>query len=87
MNHLHKILKKMCEVAGVDYKSVDFKDDFWFTEHTWTQQQEDAFKRWLIDYLNNNSEARKEILAFPNWKGQVEKAVNMFVFQYGWTTK
>lgn len=84
--HLKKIMKEMCKRVNVNFKDIDFKKDRWFMKHSWTFKQENDFRKWLIDYLNNNSEARKEVLKNPN-KKEVEKAVSWFIINYGWKYK
>ena len=87
MKHLEKVLKKMCKAVNVDYQKIDFKKHNWFLKYSWTQKQEDKFKEWFIKYLQDNKKARKEILRFPILysRRNLEKAVNEFLFNYGWT--
>ena len=84
-NHLVIILKEMCKRVGVDYDKVYFYKDGWYSEHTWTEEEYDDFRKWLLDYLYNSTEARKQIMTFPyTTKKQIKKAVDMFGLQYGW---
>jgi len=83
--HTKKILKEMCKVAKVDFNKENFDTEQWFTKHSWNEKQEKQFRKWAIDYLYNNSGARQEILSI-NLKDKklITKAVNWFIFQYGW---
>lgn len=47
------LIDKMFEIAGHDigYDDVVGRDDEWFNEYTMTQDQNDEWFRWGIDYL------------------------------------
>ena len=84
--HLKVILKEMCKRVGADYDKVNFKKAEWFMDYRWTDIEQESFMNWLIKYLKNNSEARKEILSMPSQsnKKHLEKCAMMFIFDYGW---
>jgi len=85
--YVREILKEMCKVVGANYDDIDFKDDNWFLKHSWTQANEDGFKKWLIYYLTNNTPARNEIMQFPTKrKVSVKKTAEAFIWNYGWKT-
>ena len=82
---LQTILTKMCEVVGTDPTVIDFKEKDWFLKHTWTEEQEENFKKWFVNFLKTNSKARQQLLEHPNaTKKILEKAATEFVFNYGW---
>ena len=85
--HLRVILKKMCKSVNADFDAIDFKKEGWFLQHEWTQKQEDAFKKWMLEYLKKNRDARRELGIIFNNKIMMERGVNMFVMNYGWKTK
>lgn len=84
-DYLQIVLKKMCDVIDLDYTKVDFKEDSWFSKHTWNDAQQTEFKKWMIEYLYNDTKARKAMLEVPiRTKQHITKAVNEFIFNYGW---
>lgn len=86
--HLTVILKQMCEMAGVDYKKIDFKKQSWYSEHEWHPFIEETFKHWMYKYLKTNRDARKELCALPfSTKRYLNGVVDEFILQYGWKTK
>ena len=86
--HLEIILKEMCKRVGANYNDIDFKDKEWYTRHEWLEEEQEDFHKWLVDYLYNNTEARKEILRYPRKnKKLINKAVTWFLFDYGWKLK
>lgn len=83
--HLKAILTKMCEWVNADYNTIDFSEQEWYYKYAWTDEQQNEFKGWMINYLRKNKEARYELLAFSTTdKKRLEKAVNEFIFNYGW---
>lgn len=67
--------------------TIDCAEQEWYYEHSWTDAQQEEFKVWMIDYLQTNKEARHELLDTPTTdKKRIEKAVNEFIFNYGWRT-
>lgn len=86
--HFNKVFREMCKRVGADWKKINPKKPDWFLEYSWTEEEQNNFKEWMIDYLYNNSEAREEIMevAIKN-KEIIKKLSTMFVFNYGWRIK
>ena len=87
MKTLEKALRKMCEVVGAEYESVDFNNnaDPYFWKQTWTKDQEGEFTAWLADYLYTDKEARNEFMQFPaKNKKLCQSAAYWFVWNHGW---
>ena len=83
--HLTKIMKKMFSMVKEKYTPEYPKQPDWFLNHTWSDKKQDAFKKWMVDYLYNNKEARNEIMEFPvKDKETIKQLVDFFVFSYGW---
>lgn len=83
--HLTKILREMCSRVDADYDSMDFKSQDWFTQYTWTEINQNNFKTWMVEYLVKHKDAQDELLAsYVKTKRIIEKAVDWFVFDYGW---
>jgi hypothetical protein len=87
--YLKETLTKMCEVVGADYTSIDFKSKDWFLKYSWTTEQENEFKNWLINYLKKSREARNSLMEWPHIKDNhnLQKFADSFVFNYGWKVK
>jgi hypothetical protein len=83
--HLNIILEKMFDSVGVIFTEDFCKTPNWFMKYSWTREQEDTFRKWLIEYLYQDIEARKELMsyAYKN-KKSCERAANEFLFNYGW---
>lgn len=83
--HLVPILKKMCEMVGADYDKLDFKKEGWYLKHTWTKDKEAEFQKWMVEYLNNNREARNILMYYPNKnKTRIKDSVKAFIWNFGW---
>ncbi len=86
--YLKRIMKEMCKRVGADFNKMNFKKQDWFLEYSWTKENEEKFKKWLMNFLYKNRKAREEILEFPSKnKNKLKNAINMFLFSYGWKLK
>jgi len=85
---LNVILKEMCKRVGAKYKNIDFNSNDWYKQYNWSKDEEQLFKRWLIDYLYKNEKARKELMTITiKDRNNCKEAATWFLFQYGWTYK
>lgn len=86
--NLEIALRKQCEIAKVDFESIDFKEDGWFMKHTWTEAQQTEFKDWLVDFLKVRKN-RGGIMSFPSLadKKSRETCASWFIFSYGFKTR
>lgn len=75
----------MCKEVGADFDKINFKRLDWFTDYEWTVEQERAFKKVIVEYMENE-EARKELMVHPH-KKYLESFSNQFVLAYGWKYK
>ena len=81
------ILNEMCRRVGTN-DNIDFKRNDWYTDYTWTQEQENEFVDWLTDYLYNNRDARQELMVFSHKdKKRCKGAAREFSANYGWKLK
>ena len=86
--HLKTVLDQMCTWVNADETIIDFSAPEWYYLHEWSEEGQSNFKAWMISYLMNSKEARQELLAFSvKNKQHIEKAVNEFIFNYGWRLK
>jgi hypothetical protein len=85
--HRYIVLKKMCDMVKAPYSVVNSCED-WYHKYSWTQKQEDEFKKWFADYLYNNTEARNEIMSMPiKRKKVINGVVEFWNLDYGWKIK
>ena len=86
--HLTTILKKQCNIVGVNFDDIDFSKSGWYQSHVWTEQQEQEFSDWLYNYFLENKEAREELLEHKaKDKKYIKRAISEFNLNYGWKTK
>jgi hypothetical protein len=89
--HTKYILKTMCGIINVDVNDIDFNEPDWQDKHRWTFANEVAFQNWLINYLQDNPSAIKELVVLDSmggdkrWIHNVEQRVaKRFTLFYGW---
>ena len=85
---MNEILKKQCEIAGLDFAAIDFKNSDWFNDNAWTQAQEDTFKEWLKNWLRADKKRLRQVVQFPNVMSdkRLEDIANEWILQYGFKT-
>lgn len=83
--HLKYLIRNMCRIAEVDFDSVDFTQNNWFQQHSWSEQQEEQFYKFFISYLKSDKNARQELMARPSKnKRDLEQLWNEFNLNWGW---
>jgi len=88
LKYTQRVIEKMCKVVGADINKINFKKKEWFTKHSWTEEEQDEFTKWLSKYLYNNREAREELMACPiKCKRSTDGVARMFMLNYGWKFK
>lgn len=80
------ILSEMCKRVGVAPDEIDFSEPQWFMKYTWTREEQEEYKKWLMDYFVLNKKSIGEISKFPRLfnKKSAEKLANEVIFNYGW---
>ena len=82
------ILTKMCSLLDVDYDSIDFMKQDWYWDYEWIPAQRLEFSEWLLKYMKNTAEARKELMRVPTLSEiTIKKYVEQFILNYGWKEK
>lgn len=52
--------------------------DHWFMCRTWTEEQEDDFRKWMKDYLKKST----------RWSVRtIENEIRYFILMWGWKTE
>ncbi len=83
--HTNIILNTMCMVVGADYNNINMKEDNWYFKHMWSEETEKEFKKWFVDYLHKIKPAQRELYDRSYMKKiDCEKAVDMWMLNYGW---
>jgi len=83
------VLKKQLEIANLN-DNFDFDRDDWFLDVTVTQEQQDEFEKWFLNYIIDNwKEFRKQGLVYGYYKSkkQAQKIVNEWLLFYFWKVK
>lgn len=71
------ILKKLHEAVGAPFNSIEeCSEKDWYKKFSWTKEQEESFKNWLVSYYQKN---------FPITKDRAVVLANFFLLAYGWT--
>ena len=82
------LLRKQCQIIGVDYNKIDFQDQQWYSKYEWTEAQETKYKKWFINYLYNKLSRVKEIATLPyhiyKSKKRLADLWRWWNLMYGW---
>ena len=82
------ILKEMCRRVGATYEDIDFEKEGWFREYEWTENEEEDFKKWLVNYLYNSTKARRELTTIGHKnKKWCQTFADFWSFNYCWKYK
>jgi len=82
------ILKKQCEIVNADFEKLDFTsaESRWFMLYSWTKEQENEFKQWLISFLKELPKGEYYQLShYSRNKSNLAKIAEEWCFNYGWT--
>lgn len=73
--HREEILKEMFIRVGADYNEELVQQEGWFQKYSWSKEEEEDYKEWLINYLVKN-------LKIP--KTMAEESSSWFLLDVGW---
>ena len=89
--YLQVILREMCCRVGADPEKVIIKQNeklHWrFDMYSWTKEEENDYRKWLIDYFKTNKKAAKALIRWPNRVKNIKHAVEEILFMWGWRYK
>ena len=71
-------LVEMFRRVGEEYPNILTEQENWWTTRTWTSQEEDDFKEWMLDYLRTKAKMGK---------AKAETEVSYFLLMWGWKIK
>lgn len=88
MTHREIVLKKLFSYTpSIDFDGVDL-DSAWWNTGEWTEAEQTEFGDWLHEYLKENRDARKEMMAIPvKADSVIRRTVTAFLLRYGWRVK
>jgi hypothetical protein len=75
----------MCELADVDYDSINFTDADWYTERAWTAAKQEEFRKWLYKHLLKPRVAQALYGNRLTTASVREQRTLWFITSYGWT--
>lgn len=84
--YLTDVLTEMCRRVGVEYTDIDFSEDAWYEQHTWSQTEKDKFIAWFAKFLHNMG-PRREICRYPplvRTTSERMKFAEKFVEEFAW---
>ena len=84
---LTRVFRKMCELAGVDYDSIDFTEDGWHSKHTWTDAKQEEFRKWLYKHMLKPSVTQALYGNSLTTASVREQRTLWFITSYGWRVK
>lgn len=86
--YLIEILEEMFSRVELEFNMNFILQPEWYLKYSWTEQQEDEFIEWLIEYMLKNKDARDELMIIPyKNKKFIKEWVNEFILNYGWRTQ
>jgi len=82
--YLKDILTEMCNRVDAPLLAVNCSR-YWYQWYSWSPEEQESFEKWLLGYLKKNKKAQQELYGSVFAGKKLEKAVEMFVCNYGWT--
>lgn len=76
---LEKVIKEMCERVKADYSKIDTSKKDWYLKYSWTEDEQYAFKEWLVKYFHKNNVWNNKMIA--------DREACYFVLNFGWKIK
>jgi hypothetical protein len=71
---IDKLVGKEYEMLGMKYTREKCKMKDWYTQHTWSAKQQEAWKQWMITTLRDMKWTKRD----------ATKAADYLVLMYGW---
>lgn len=74
-NNLDEIMSKLFVIVGDVYTREITNTNGWYLKNTWSEEKQEEFKKYLIEYVRNNCKAsKKEAIKFSDY----------FILNFGW---
>jgi hypothetical protein len=72
-------LKEMFRRVGLEYPNEELtKDPKWYTKYTWTEAEENDFRKWMLAFVKKHARWTAKHAAYE---------VGMFLLNWGWSSK
>jgi len=85
--HLRVVLQKMFENTGIEYSDEYVQTEGWYLRYKWKESERKDFIKWLSEYLQENEEAREELLMGESKEKVVcNVAAKQIATFFGWTS-
>ena len=75
VNHIEEILREMFSRVSVEYDEELVQQKNWFLTHTWSKEDQNSFREWLIAYLMKKRRCTKRM---------AEKNSAYMLLSFGW---
>jgi len=76
-----KIFVEMFKRVDLKFNEKYVSKPDWYAKHTWSEEESDKFRVWLVKYLEKN--AKK--MGFS--KQRADKEASWFMLAYSWKTR
>lgn len=74
-SRIEDVLEKLFEVVGQEYSEDFCKESEWYLKYSWTEEQEESFKDWLISYIRNKDKTTIK---------EAKRQAGLIILNYGW---
>ena len=81
-SHQKDLIIKMYRFAGYKPSEVRIDNDNWYSNYTWTEKQEEAFRQWFYKKVKTNKRFRKHYFSLPPTNNIVKEALSWFILDY-----
>ena len=78
--YLEEIISEMHRRVGEEFSLEELNKDL----YEWSEEEQDNFREWLVDYMYDNEKARNSLMNSTNSKERCREFADDFIFQYGW---
>ena len=88
-DELKVIIKEMCKRVKAPYTQINFGQPGWQALFEWTEEENEDFKNWLINYLYKAPAKTRRAILGNNIKNKkyLTEAVAYFMLNYSWVVK
>lgn len=83
---LNSILNDMCKAVNIKLDDVDFTQEDWYLQNSWTMQQEKSFANELFKKVKSNKKLYSKVFKTSTDRS-IKHSIEMFLFTYGWKYK
>jgi len=74
----------MCNRVDAPIEIVNSSED-WYLKYSWSEEEENNFKNWLVGYFQKNKKAQRELYGNVLTGKELRRRVEYWTLDYGWT--